>query len=105
MKKVYLLIIAASILVIVFEGYQFFAAKKTNITACTQEAKICPDGSAVGRTAPNCEFAQCPAPAGQTGCSTNSDCRDGATCMTEGPLIANQPIRRVCVPKGQVVPL
>jgi len=27
---------------------------------CTQEAKVCPDGSAVGRTGPNCEFAQCP---------------------------------------------
>lgn len=29
-------------------------------TACTQEAKQCPDGSYVGRTGPNCEFAPCP---------------------------------------------
>jgi hypothetical protein len=29
-------------------------------TACTQEAKVCPDGSSVGRTGPNCEFAPCP---------------------------------------------
>jgi hypothetical protein len=28
--------------------------------ACTAEAKLCPDGSAVGRTGPNCEFAPCP---------------------------------------------
>lgn len=28
--------------------------------ACTMDAKICPDGSAVGRTAPDCEFAACP---------------------------------------------
>ena len=28
--------------------------------ACTLEAKICPDGSSVGRTGPNCEFAACP---------------------------------------------
>ncbi len=28
--------------------------------ACTMEAKICPDGTAVGRTGPNCEFAPCP---------------------------------------------
>lgn len=28
--------------------------------ACTKEAKICPDGSAVGRTGPKCEFAACP---------------------------------------------
>lgn len=27
---------------------------------CTQEAKLCPDGSYVGRTGPNCEFAKCP---------------------------------------------
>jgi hypothetical protein len=28
--------------------------------ACTLEAKICPDGSAVGRTLPGCEFEACP---------------------------------------------
>jgi hypothetical protein len=28
--------------------------------ACTQEAKLCPDGTSVGRTGPNCEFAPCP---------------------------------------------
>lgn len=27
---------------------------------CTLDAKICPDGTAVGRTGPNCEFAPCP---------------------------------------------
>ena len=28
--------------------------------SCTMEAKLCPDGSAVGRTGPNCEFTACP---------------------------------------------
>jgi energy-converting hydrogenase Eha subunit F len=28
--------------------------------ACTMDAKICPDGSAVGRVPPSCEFAPCP---------------------------------------------
>jgi hypothetical protein len=28
--------------------------------ACTMDAKMCPDGSAVGRQGPNCEFAPCP---------------------------------------------
>lgn len=28
--------------------------------ACTMEAKLCPDGSSVGRSGPNCEFAPCP---------------------------------------------
>ncbi|WAS95406.1 hypothetical protein [Nannocystis punicea] len=32
---------------------------------CTMEAKLCPDGSAVGRTGPNCEFAPCPGPASE----------------------------------------
>lgn len=29
--------------------------------ACSKDAKICPDGSTVGRVAPKCEFAPCPA--------------------------------------------
>src|SRR5271157_2762986 len=31
-----------------------------NSTVCTQEAKICPDGSSVWRTGPDCAFAPCP---------------------------------------------
>ena len=34
-------------------------------TACTMDAKACPDGSYVGRTGPNCEFAACPASTGE----------------------------------------
>lgn len=30
------------------------------IKPCTEEAKVCPDGSSVGRIGPNCEFAECP---------------------------------------------
>jgi hypothetical protein len=29
--------------------------------ACTQDAKVCPDGTSVGRVGPNCEFPSCPA--------------------------------------------
>ncbi len=28
--------------------------------ACTMDAKICPDGTSVGRIPPNCDFAPCP---------------------------------------------
>ena len=35
--------------------------------ACTMEAKLCPDGSYVGRTGPNCEFTQCPTGSVETG--------------------------------------
>lgn len=45
--------------------------------ACTQEAKQCLDGSYVGRTGPNCEFAACPiasisTPAQPTGTTTTA---------------------------------
>ncbi|MDO8512521.1 MAG: hypothetical protein Q7S57_04565 [bacterium] len=38
---------------------------KPQPAVCTQEAKICSDGSSVGRTGPNCEFAACPAASDQ----------------------------------------
>ncbi len=38
----------------------FNSIAATPTTACTQEAKQCPDGSYVGRTGPNCEFSPCP---------------------------------------------
>lgn len=44
--------------------YKQYSAPKP--IACTQEAKVCPDGSSVGRTGPNCEFAECPAAPDQT---------------------------------------
>ena len=46
-----------------FFAWQQFGTQKS--LACTEEAKICPDGSGVGRTGPNCEFAACPLPRGQ----------------------------------------
>jgi len=33
---------------------------KNKQPACTMAAKLCPDGSYVGRIGPNCEFAPCP---------------------------------------------
>ena len=59
--------------------------------ACTQEAKICPDGSYVGRVGPNCEFAQCLVSSvgriSGTGAKYNSGVRGavmlGPTCPVE----------------------
>ena len=36
------------------------ALNKPNQVYCTEEAKLCSDGSYVSRTGPNCEFAECP---------------------------------------------
>ena len=38
--------------------------------ACTEEAKLCPNGRAVGRVGPNCEFAPCELPASLDECNT-----------------------------------
>lgn len=35
-------------------------ANPDKIVACTEEAKVCEDGSTVAREGPNCEFAACP---------------------------------------------
>jgi hypothetical protein len=36
-----------------------FSTSTQNVV-CTEEAKLCPDGSYVARTGPHCEFASCP---------------------------------------------
>ncbi len=42
-------------------GFLLFGSSGSDeARACTEEAKLCPDGSAVGRTGPNCAFAVCP---------------------------------------------
>ncbi len=54
------------ILWVSFAGYLNYSIWQLNQSvgsgqvACTQEAKLCPDGSSVARTGPKCEFAQCP---------------------------------------------
>jgi len=58
----FMAVIAAS-LFLIYDRTLFtslFAEKSKQPIACTQEAKLCPDGSYVGRTGPNCEFTDCP---------------------------------------------
>jgi len=47
---------------LVLIGLSFFYSNTPTETekSCTLEAKICSDGTAVGRSGPNCEFAECP---------------------------------------------
>lgn len=51
----------------VIQSFAFTPADSTSVTpstdngiACTMDAKVCPDGSSVGRVPPSCEFAACP---------------------------------------------
>jgi|GEM_PF-1516104 len=47
--------------------------------ACTLEAKMCPDGSYVGRVAPDCKFAPCPIP---KSCDALNPCGEGYGCYS-----------------------
>ncbi len=51
-----------ALIVLVGAGVYYLAHRAPEVRACTMEAKICPDGTAVGRTGPDCSFAPCPAP-------------------------------------------
>jgi len=56
-------IILSILIIILFSGagYLLFTKVFNNQPiVCTMEAKICPDGTSVGRVEPNCEFADCP---------------------------------------------
>jgi hypothetical protein len=56
------LILGVLLLLTVFIVWSALKEESPNTVACTMEAMICPDGTAVGRTGPNCEFAPCPIP-------------------------------------------
>jgi len=95
----------------------FFAGKnslnrmnKFQPVACTEEAKLCSDGSYVGRTGPNCEFTACPAislPKGytleaysteetlETSCVTSSDCET----PSEYKILSRCPFTTICLEK------
>lgn len=64
------------------------------VDGCTKEAKICPDGSSVGRNGPSCQFASCPhekgpsapPPAGRQMCTMDAKiCPDGSGVGRTGP--------------------
>lgn len=48
------------VLIIISVGTAYYFLNSNKQIACTLEAKLCPDGSSVGRTGPKCEFAACP---------------------------------------------
>lgn len=61
MKKI--LIIQTIVLVVLLGVVVYVYLPKTTedpAVYCTMDAKLCPDGSSVGRVGPKCEFAECP---------------------------------------------
>ncbi len=61
-----LIALTAILVVLGFAGFMYRNALEHPNTpapvACTMEAKLCPDGTSVGRSGPNCEFSVCAFP-------------------------------------------
>lgn len=73
--------------------------------ACTMDAKICPDGSYVGRTAPNCEFAACPAanPETKTAIKCSPESKQAEVCtMIYAPVCASVEVQCITTPCNPV---
>ena len=60
MRDFFIIIVGLAALAIVWGGWQVWRGSIGGAVACTADARLCPDGSAVGRTGPRCEFAPCP---------------------------------------------
>lgn len=59
MKKISIILIILLALVGIWLGLRFLSDNEEPV-ACTMEAKLCSDGSYVGRVPPDCDFALCP---------------------------------------------
>lgn len=110
MKKLYVVLILVVVGVgalLVFNTKLFKVENGgTNPIACTEEAKICPDGSAVGRTGPNCEFAECPAmPQEKTVAFLNERIFNGGIFITPLEVVSDSrcPIDVNCVWAGEII--
>jgi hypothetical protein len=55
-----ILVLVAAVLLFFWLNYDGQIPGNNLPVACTMEAKLCPDGSSVGRQGPKCEFAKCP---------------------------------------------
>lgn len=68
--------------------------------ACTQEARACPDGSYVGRTGPNCEFAACPIPPGTM--MEDGTIPDNGSGQPSGPTVPDKNV--FCTTEAKLCP-
>lgn len=80
------------------------------VVACAMDAKLCPDGSSVGRIGPNCEFEACPISTADSvsgkSCRTASDCGTGYECVDMSPVVREGvPVNLYCSKVGAPRPI
>jgi len=64
------------------------------LKSCTLEAKVCPDGSTVGRVMPDCEFSACPVSGKE--CIQDDDCVRGGCSGTICQSKDAEPVYTTC---------
>lgn len=92
MKFIWIIILGVVVIALA-GGFYLYFTKENEPVFCTQEAKLCPDGSYVGRTGPRCEFAACSGEAINSGIT--GSVLLGPTCPVErippDPRCADKP--------------
>jgi hypothetical protein len=70
------------------DGFTSFQPRRRSATVCPADARLCPDGSSVSRTGPNCTFPACPGETdgGAVVCPADVRlCPDGSSVSRTGP--------------------
>jgi len=93
-KHITALVVIVLTIPVIFIGFHVFTANSSDEGSqigCTLEAKLCPDGSSVGRTGLQCEFAPCPEET--TPAMTEREARTIAvqTCIKGGGTLSSDP--------------
>lgn len=110
-KKLFLILIVSTF-TLILAGVFIWQKSQKKALPCSLEAKICPDGSSVGRTGPNCEFAPCPQPSkpresGGEGSEqeqggTKKEIKNFEDCAAAGGKIRESYPRQCQTPEGSV---
>lgn len=94
MNKTFVSLVVVVLLIVAgMSLYVLRAQEETLPIACTADAKLCPDGSAVGRVGPSCEFAPCPPTSAST---TDTTLASSTPELGTGTLNATMTIGPVC---------
>lgn len=93
------LVIIAIVLALGVAAFIVFKKFQPEQVACTMEARVCPDGSYVGRIPPLCQFAPCPGPSQGVGGGKEENKQED----TQENGVQNDDIRVTAPSEGNVI--
>ncbi len=84
-----LIVIVLAGIVVVLNSEDINKLNDEDVVACTMDAKMCPDGSYVGRSGPKCEFSPCPISQIENQVSINQKISIGEVSITPLKVISD----------------